>query len=167
MQIERDLNEAVRIRESLGDDVEADAELSRCLSDVSCLSGGGSGGGGAGDSLRGILERVQGRLVHWRARRAEKLSDYEAVMHVTQALKAQLGVQHTVAVKPDLSRANLDFLRMEQERLKAEKVWMANPCHMSYVSMSHLLRYGKLSWIISSTSVPHDTPSFSTSRLNI
>ncbi len=41
---------------------------------------------------------------------------------LTSALKSQLGQVHSLASRPDLSRANLDFLRMEQDKLRAEKV---------------------------------------------
>lgn len=38
------------------------------------------------------------------------------------ALKKQLGVPFTTSSRPDLSRANLDFLRMEQDKLRMDKV---------------------------------------------
>ena len=219
VQVDRDLAEVHKIRESLCDD-EPDAELSRCLEEAVSPS----------ITLRALHERVQARLAHWRGRRAEKLTEYEAVMvgqrgepgkgrggttqwgrqersdregmwgpalsgrggvahggwgvhagtalsrglatagewqgactpphppagpgHVLPApphppprlpsqrpsprlalshapllpqainstLKSQLGLAHSSATHPDLSRANLDFLRMEQDKMRAEKV---------------------------------------------
>ena len=68
-QVDRDLAEVHKIRESLCDE-EPDAELSRCLEEVVSPS----------ITLRALHERVQARLAHWRGRRAEKLAEYEAVM---------------------------------------------------------------------------------------
>ena len=41
---------------------------------------------------------------------------------INSTLKSQLGLAHSSATHPDLSRANLDFLRMEQDKMRAEKV---------------------------------------------
>lgn len=69
VQVDRDLAEVHKIRESLCDE-EPDAELSRCLEEAVSPS----------ITLRALHERVQARLAHWRGRRSEKLTEYEAVM---------------------------------------------------------------------------------------
>ncbi len=139
-QVERDLAEALRIRESLGDDVGEDVELARCQEEAA----------GSGTVLRSLHERVLARLTHWKGHRTERQAEYEAVMvsegrggshrscdnsvrsrgattplivqMITSALKTQLGQPHThTGGRTDLSRANLDFLRMEQDKMRAEK----------------------------------------------
>ena len=69
MQVDRNLTEVHKIRESLCDD-EPDVELSRCLEEAVSPS----------ITLWALHERVQARLAHWRGRKAEKRMEYEAVM---------------------------------------------------------------------------------------
>lgn len=87
MQIERDLVEINKLRESLGDE-EADMELSRCQEEASSPS----------IALRILHDRVTARLAHWRGKRAEKLTEYESIMvgadNAFMALKITIAAIH-------------------------------------------------------------------------
>jgi len=46
----------------------------------------------------------------------------DMIQGITSALKKQLGMPIAASTRPDLSRANMDFLRMEQDKLRMDKV---------------------------------------------
>lgn len=49
------------------------------------------------------------------------MAQYEAIMCVNRALRAIMGLQ-VPEPKPDLTLSGLEYLKLEQERLKAERV---------------------------------------------
>ncbi len=65
------------------------------------------------------------RLTVWRERRAARLAQYEALTAACGELQRQLGLPVGGESRPDLTQASLDFVGLEIERLKADKVRLA------------------------------------------
>eukprot|EP00798_Chlamydomonas_sp_ICE-L_P030416 gene30416-35421_t len=111
-QINDLLHESSKLKEQLGDD-EFDSELSSMQEEVDC----------ARVQLKQLLERAKTKQSDWSAHRAERMQEYEALQATNASLKYQLGQMTTPGgnSRPDLSRANLEWMRLEQEKLYVEK----------------------------------------------
>ncbi|KAF5829368.1 microtubule associated protein-domain-containing protein [Dunaliella salina] len=71
-------------------------------------------------TLKGACDQANHVLLEWQTRKASRLSKYEAHQFQNHVLRQQLGLPPCTA-KADISKAGLDFMEMERQRLSAEK----------------------------------------------
>ncbi|PNH11454.1 Microtubule-associated protein 4 [Tetrabaena socialis] len=94
--IKADLDDAVSSSEATATPLEGEATLLRTL-----------------DHLKGTLQL-------WRTKRAARVQAYEALMAEHVRLKQQLGIQHAPAEDVDISTGALEYLELENVKLKEE-----------------------------------------------
>ncbi|GFR51508.1 hypothetical protein Agub_g13923 [Astrephomene gubernaculifera] len=77
---------------------------------------------GEGEStLQRTLDALKGTLQFWRVKRASRMQAYQALMEVHVSLKQQLGQRHSPAQVADISGEALEYLQMENMKLREEK----------------------------------------------
>eukprot|EP00878_Enallax_costatus_P027660 GHUV01029802.1.p1 GENE.GHUV01029802.1~~GHUV01029802.1.p1 ORF type:complete len:632 (+),score=237.56 GHUV01029802.1:325-2220(+) len=110
--IQQMLAQMMEAKEALGaDDPSAEAELQR-------LQGSRS----AHKTLRAWQKDVQVKASYWEKCRLQRVAEYEDLQARILALRKLCGLGAMPAAdKPDISKANMVFLKLELERLSAEK----------------------------------------------
>lgn len=79
-------------------------------------------------TLRAWLQEAQEKREVWMARRTQRLAEHEDMQARLRHARSLIGqAQPALPSPPDISRANMEFLKLELEKLAAEKVREAVP----------------------------------------
>lgn len=79
-----------------------------------------------GKSVKRQYDEIFGELEAWKRKRTERVDEHDALVSQVSAIKERLGLPFGSARKAakssTISRANMEYLRLDLERMRGEKV---------------------------------------------
>jgi predicted nucleic acid-binding Zn-ribbon protein len=77
-----------------------------------------------GKTLKRQYDEVMGELETWKRKREARVQEHDAIQGQVNDIRESLGmtVTCTKKAKNSITRANMDFLKLELERMRGEKV---------------------------------------------
>lgn len=103
-----------------------------------------------GKTLKRQFDEVIGELETWKRKRESRLNEFDTVQSCINEIRESLGMTTvcTKKVKNSITKANMDFLKVELERMRGEKVRSCfmlaahtpiHCCQISTVLVCHLI----------------------------
>lgn len=82
-----------------------------------------------GKTLKRQFDEVIGELETWKRKREARISEYDSIQSSINGIRESMGMTTvcTKKVKNSITKANMDFLKLELERMRGEKVCAVLP----------------------------------------
>lgn len=83
-----------------------------------------------GKTLKRQFDEVVGELETWKRKRESRISEFDTIQSRINEIRESMGmtIVCTKKVKNSITKANMDFLKVELERMRGEKVQCHRDC---------------------------------------